>query len=250
METRNETRPAPMTPDAEGARPPAEKSSLFEDFIDILYAPSSVFTRRSRADFGIYLLIISLAAALLTFANRGVFMQVADAQYTAKMADAMQKNPQLTAEVVERMRGVNMTIAAVLYYVITPIIVLISALFLWVFARMVGARLAVKQSVLVATLASVPRILGLVAIAIQIAFMDTANVTNMGQLSIGPARFMDHHAANRMLYGLASGLDLFAVWNAVLVGIGVAVIGKVSAGRAAIAGLLYFVLATLPLLFQ
>ena len=251
METRNETRPAPMTPDsgAPPGPPAGEKASLFEDYIDILYAPSSVFARRAFSGFGLHLLIISVVSALLMFANRGVFSQIFDAQYTARMAEAMASNPQLTPEMVENMRGMQATIGMVFAYVATPLMLLIFGLILWVIARLVGARLSVKQSMLVTTLASIPRVLGLIALAIQTAFMDTSRVTNMGQLSVGPARFMDE-SAGHTVYQLATGFDLFAIWNVVLVGIGVAVIGKVSGARAAIVAAIIFLLGTGVLLLQ
>lgn len=251
METRNETKPAPMTPDS-GARPgqPAGgNASMLEDYIDILYAPSSVFARRAHSGFGLHLLIISVVSALLMFANRGVFTQIFDAQYTARMAEAMASNPQLTAEAVESMRGMQTTIGMAFSYIATPLMLLIFGLILWVIARVVGARLSMKQSMLVTTLASVPRVLGLIAMAIQVAFMDTSRVTNIGQLSIGPARFMDESAGHR-LYQFATGFDLFAIWNVVLVGIGIAVIGKVSGMRAAIGAAIIFLVGTGLLLLQ
>lgn len=250
METRNETKPAPMTPDS-GARPgqPAgDKASFFEDYIDILYAPSAVFARRANSGFGLHLLIISLVTALLMFVNRGVFTQIFDAQYTARMAEMMASNPQLTQEQLEGARGISATIGMVVSYIITPIMLLIFGLVLWVIARVVGARLSVKQSMLVTTLASVPRILGLIAMSMQVAFMDTSNVTNMGQISIGPARFMEVSASP--LYKFATGWDVFAIWNAVLIGIGIAVIGKVAGARAAIAAAIVFLLGAGLLLMQ
>lgn len=252
METRKESRPAPMTPDTGAPRPPqaADKTPLIEDYIDIWYAPASVFARRERSGFGVHLLIISVVTALLMFANRGVFTQIFDAQYTARMAQVMAENPQLTPEMVENMRGMQMTIGTMVSYIVTPIMLLIFGLILWVIARVVGAKLSVGQSVLVTTLASVPRILGLIAMTIQVAFMDTSNVTNMGQLSIGPARFMDPGGGSRQLYQFLVGLDVFAIWNAVLIGIGVAVIGKVSGARAAIAAVIIFLLSTGLLLLQ
>ena len=251
METRNETKPAPMTPDAGGrpGQPSGEKASMFEDYIDILYAPSTVFARRANSGFGLHFLVISLVSALLMFASRGVFTQIFDAQYTARMAEAMATNPQITPEVVENMRGMQMTIGMVFSYIATPLMLLIFGLVLWVIARLVGAKLSVKQSILVTTLASIPRVLGLIAMAIQTAFMDTSRVTNMGQLSVGPARFMDE-SQGRTLYQLATGFDVFAIWNIVLVGIGVAVIARVSGGRAALVAAIMFVLGTGLLLLQ
>jgi hypothetical protein len=250
METRNETKPAPLTPDS-GARPgepTGGKASIFEDYIDMLYAPSSVFARRANSGFGIHLLIISLVSALLMFASRGVFTQIFDAQYTARMAEAMASNPQLTPEVVENMRGMQTTIGMIFAYISTPLMLLIFGLILWVVGKVVGARLSVKQSILVTTLAYVPRVLGLIAMAIQVAFMDTSNVTNMGQLTIGPARFMDVSTSNG--YAFATGFDLFAIWNVVLLGIGIAVVGKVAGARAAVGAAIIFLLGTGLLLLQ
>jgi hypothetical protein len=133
-------------------------------------------------------------------------------------------------------------------YISTPLLLLVFGLILWVVARMVGARLSLKQSVLVTTLAYIPRVLGLIAMTIQIAFMDTSNVTNMGQLTIGPARFMDVSTSKG--YAFATGFDLFAIWNVVLVGIGIAVIGKVAGARAAIGAAIIFLLGTGLLLLQ
>ncbi|MGH7638460.1 MAG: YIP1 family protein [Gemmatimonadaceae bacterium] len=250
METRNETSSAPLTPDTAGSSgQKPERASLFEDYIDILYAPSTVFARRAMSDFGVHLLIISVVTALLMFANRGVFAQIFDAQYTAGIPEMMAKNPQLTAEQIETGRGIAATFGAIAAYIATPILLLIYSLLLWGITRVVGARLSFKQSALVTTLAWVPRVLALVAVAIQVAFMDTSNVTHMGQVAVGPSRFMDIEA-NRTLYQLATGFDVFTIWNAVLIGIGVAVIGKVSGARAAIGAAIIFVLGAGMLLLQ
>ena len=249
METRNETKPAPLTPDTARSPAPPEKASLAEDYIDILYAPSTVFARRAMSDFGIHLLVISVLTALLMFANRGVFAQIFDAQYTAGIPEMTAKNPQLTPEQIETGRGIATTVGTIIAYIATPVLLLIFSLILWGIAAAVGAKLSFKQSALVTTLASVPRVLALVAITIQVAFMDTSHVTNMGQLAVGPSRFMDLDA-NRKLYQLATGFDAFTVWNAVLIGIGVAVIGKVSGARAAIAAAVMFLLGAGLLLLQ
>ena len=97
-------------------------------------------------------------------------------------------------------------------------------------------------------IASIPRILGLIALTIQVAFMDTSNVTNMGQISIGPARFMD--VSTSPIYKFAVGFDVFAIWNAVLIGVGIAVVGKVAGARAALGAAIVFLLGAGLLLLQ
>ena len=49
---------------------------------------------------------------------------------------------------------------------------------------------------------------------------------------------MDPATANPLLYQLAGRFDLFTIWVTILLAVGVAVLGKVSKGRATIFGLL------------
>ena len=49
---------------------------------------------------------------------------------------------------------------------------------------------------------------------------------------------MDPATANPLLYQLAGRFDLFTIWVTILLAVGVAVLGKVSKGRAAIFGVL------------
>jgi hypothetical protein len=55
------------------------------------------------------------------------------------------------------------------------------------------------------------------------------NVRN--PVATNPAYFMDP-TANKFLYGMASALDIFAIWTIVLVGIGFACNSKVKRGTA------------------
>ena len=62
-----------MGSNADAARqidPSPEKAGLWEDFVDIFYAPSSVFARRSDGKFGMALLLFVIVA--------GVYLGVAD----------------------------------------------------------------------------------------------------------------------------------------------------------------------------
>src|SRR5688572_19609673 len=79
-----------------GAMPPKpEKSSLFEDFMDIFYAPSTVFARRADSSFWGPLLIITLVTAVFSFVNRDIASAIFDAEYARGAAAAQAKNPQI-----------------------------------------------------------------------------------------------------------------------------------------------------------
>src|SRR5436190_22553547 len=104
METRSGTdKGAPYDP-ATATPPPAEKASIAEDFIDIFYAPSTVFARRANSGFGLQLLIVSVLFAGFAFASKSVFSQIFDAEFSRGMAKAMANNPRLTADMVSSMR--------------------------------------------------------------------------------------------------------------------------------------------------
>jgi hypothetical protein len=241
METRNAANAGPgYTP---STSPPPEKASLFEDYIDILHAPATVFGRRMNAGFGVHLLIVSVLTAALLFASRSVMTQIMEAQIAKATAEAMRNNPNLTPEMMEQGRGIQMTIGNIFTYLGTPIYLLIFTVVTWVLARIVGAKIAFRQAGFITMLSYVPRLIGLLAVTAQVALMDTSNVTNMGQVSISPARFMDFNTADKMTYGAAAGLDVFNIWSLIIMAIGIAVMGKVPRARGYIAAAVMLVVS-------
>jgi hypothetical protein len=232
---------------AETLRMAPEKASIVEDFIDIFYAPSNVFARREKSGFGLQLLIVAVLAALFVFASRGVFSQIFDAEFARGAAKAMAKNPQLTQEMMDRARPMQETIASFVLYVFTPIAIFLSAIFVWLSAKVLSIKITYAQAALITTLAWIPRLVGALLGAVQVLVTDTTNVTSPYALGFSPARFMDPDATNGKLLGFLGSLDVFALWYAVLIGIGIAVIGKVPRARGYAAAAIVFVVTTIPL---
>lgn len=243
METQNDAAkgssytPAPPPPTAESA-------SKIEDFIDIFASPSEVFARREKSGFGLHLLIVSLLMAGFAFASRGVMTQVMDAMYTRRAGEMMAKNPQITAEMIEAQRGMQTGVGMFFGYVGTPVMILFMALFVWLLAKLFSAKLSYGQAALITTLAWIPRLVGSLLTTVQVALTDTSTVDNMYQLTASPARFMDESAVGAKLYALAGNLDLFVIWSTILIGIGIAVIGKVPRSRGLLAAGTLFVVST------
>jgi hypothetical protein len=227
-----------------------EKASVVEDFIDIFYAPSKVFARRERSGVGMHLLIVTVLAALFIFASRSVFSQIFDAEFNRRAADMLAKNPQLTQEMLDRGRGIQEKVGMLITYAITPIIILLSALLVWLLGKVMSAKLTYTQAAMITTLAWIPRLVGGLIGAAQVLLTDTTNVTSPFALGFSPARFMNPDAMNHRLYVLIGNIDLFAVWYAVLIGIGIAVIAKVPRARGYAVAAIVFVLASIPSLFQ
>src|SRR5437773_6537503 len=171
METRSGTDRG-ATYDPASAAPP-EKASVVEDFIDIFYAPSTVFARREKSGFGLQLLIITLLTALFVFASRTVFSQIFDAEFARGAAKAIAKNPQVTQEMMDRMKPVQEKIASFGLYVFTPIIIFVTALIAWLTTKILSIKLTYGQAAMIVTLAWIPRLVGGLLGALQVLVMAT-----------------------------------------------------------------------------
>jgi len=231
--------------DPSTSAPPPEKASLIEDFIDIFYAPSTVFARRANSGFGLTLLIITVLSAVFAFASQSVFAQIFDAEFARGMAKAMAKNPQLTPDMVNSMRPVQEKIASVIVYLGAPLAIFFTSVLVWIATKIVKAKMTFGQSMLVTTLAWIPRLIGGLIGVLMVVLMDTTNFTNRYSLSASPARFMDPDVTNPKLFGLLGSLDVFAIWMTILIGIGIAVVGKVPRNKGYLAAVIVFVVGTL-----
>ena len=80
------------------------RAAIWEDFIDIFYAPSAVFRRREHGNFFIPLIVITIFCGVLFYLNSGALQPMFDAEFDRQMAVAMKQNPDIPAEAVERMR--------------------------------------------------------------------------------------------------------------------------------------------------
>jgi hypothetical protein len=237
---------APVAPVA----PTPEKASVFEDFIDIFYAPASVFARREKSGYGMQLLIVCVLAALFAFAGRGIASQIFDVEFQRGIAKAMEKNPQVTMEQMNAMRGFSEKTAMIAGYIFAPIGIFILALLTWLTAWAVSAKVTYQQAVLIVTLAWIPRLVGSLVVTVQGLLTDTSTITSMYGVMLSPARFIESDAMNPKVLALVGNLEVFSIWYAVLVGIGIAVIAKVPRSKGYTAAAIVFVLTSLPALLR
>src|SRR5213080_4058623 len=83
----------------------AGRAGMWEDFIDIFYAPSQVFARRGASgSVWIPLLVVTVALSALVYVNSGVLEPMLSAEFDRGMAAAMKSNPRLTPEMVDMSR--------------------------------------------------------------------------------------------------------------------------------------------------
>lgn len=223
----------------------APTPSLWEDFVDIIFSPASVFRRRERSSWLIPLLIVTVAIGIIAFASRGVMQPVMDAEFE-RAADAMRKNPQVTEDMIERTRGFfefSRTWGAIIF---TPITIIVVGFMTWLVAKLVDSRQELGAAMMVASYAYVPRVIQFIANAIQGLVMSPDQLNSVVKLSFSPARFLDPATASPVLVQILNRFDLFTIWVTVLLAIGVYVTGRVSKQQATIAGILFWLVGSIP----
>ncbi|MFI5235232.1 MAG: YIP1 family protein [Gemmatimonadales bacterium] len=234
--------PPPLTP--------VNKTPIWEDFLDIFYAPSVVFERR-KADpkFFIGFLVVSILAAVILLAGKGLLQGAFDADFARGIALAMKKNPQLTPEMMEKGKAIGQTFTTVFLGIATPIAILLVGPILWLCGKAVGATEEIGAAWMVAMYAYFPRVLGSVFLVVQPLLLSNDSIKGMTSLSVGPARFFDPATSNLGVMALMGRLDLFTIWGTVLLAIGLKVTGKVSLGKAlTAAGLVWLIASAWPVI--
>ena len=235
--------------DTDAAPAPAAKpAAWWEDFIDIFYAPSEVFARRANSGFGIPMLVVTVLIALLAIANSGVMQPIMDAEFSRGTAAAMRKNPQLTADMLAKTRGIGEGIAKYGAIVFVPVAIFLTGLALWLSGKLVDAKESVSQAVLVVSYAYVPRVLEGVLTGVQGLVLDPEALNGRFKVSLGLGRVLDPDTASPILLALVGRIDVFTIWVTVLLAIGLSVTGRIPRSRAAIAAVLVWVIGALPAL--
>src|SRR5471030_2385219 len=206
--------------------PSPAKAGLWEDFVDIFYAPSSVFARRSEGKFGMALLFLAIIGTVLFFLTKNAMAPVMDAEFTRQTAAAMRKNPSLTAEQMASGRGFVEMLGPLFFAIGITVSVLGTGLVLWVVGKLFDAKESVAAAIMIATYAEVPRIVQILTNAAQGLVMSPERLNSMNAVGFSIARFMDPDGSPVML-ALAGRVDLFTIWVTVLLAIGLHVVGKI-----------------------
>jgi hypothetical protein len=237
-------------PTAATATPP-DNASMAEDFIDIFVSPAKVFARRAKASPMVPLIVVCILSTVIFFMTKNVLSTVWDAQMQKQMALQMKANPQLTQEMLDKSKPITNVIINIGGVVGPPILLLVMSLVTWVIARFImGGTLSFGTTVLITAYSWLPRIVEGILSVVQGLALDVSKMTSLFQLQEGAARFVDPDSMTNGLYTLLSQVDLFSIWCTVLVIIGLTHAGKLDKSKATITGVVVFVLAMVPALFQ
>jgi hypothetical protein len=222
------------------------RAGLWEDFVDIFYAPSSVFARRSDGKFGKPLLFLVLVGTVLFFLTKNATQPLMDAEFARRSADMLRKNPNMTAEQLSSGRGFYETFAPLLFAVGITVSIFGTGLVLWLVGKLFDAKESVAAAIMIATYSEVPRLVQILTNAAQGLVMSPEKLNSMNAVGFNLARFMDPDNSSQVMLALASRVDLFTIWVTVLLAIGLHVVGKIPKQQAGIAAAITWAVGALP----
>jgi len=238
-----------MGTDGEAVRevnPVPPKAGLWEDFVDIFYAPSSVFARRADGKFALPLLFLIVVGTVLYFLTKNAMQPIMDAEFARRSADMLRKNPNLTSDQLASGRGIFETLGPLFFAIGLTLTVLGTGIVLWLVGKLFDAKEALTAAMMIATYAEVPRIVQILTNAAQALFMSPEKLNSVNSVGFNVARFMDPDQASALMIALASRVDLFTIWTTVLLAIGLHVVGRIPKQQAAIAAAITWVVGALP----
>ena len=236
--------PYMTTPEAMSDTAPAKPAPLWEDFIDIFYAPSEVFARRRNSSPWPMILIITALIVLLSVLTFSSMINVIEPMARRSMEKAMESNPQFTQDMMEANLRRGMKVAPWMP-VFAPVLMMLGAVVVWLVGKVFGSKASYTQSLLIVAYACITFVVGYLVTGAQALVMDMTKLTNPVQLSLSPARFVDPATASPWTYGFLTALDVFSLWRTALLAIGLRVIGGVSKGQAWAFAITMFVILVL-----
>jgi hypothetical protein len=228
----------------------APGAAIWEDFIDIFYAPASVFRRRQNGSVFVPLLAVTLLTGTIFYLNSGALRPLFESEFDRNMAAAMRQNPGLPADAVENMRSVAWRVGQVAVFVFTPMAVLCIGFATWLVGKLFEATQSFHAAFIVSAYAFVPRILEGVVNGIQGLLLDPASLDGRFRISLGPGRWLDPDTVSPLVIACVGRLDVFTLWITLLISIGLSVTGGIPLRRAAVAAAIIWVVGGLPLILQ
>jgi hypothetical protein len=222
--------------DAGAAETPT--ASRWEDYIDIFFSPAELYRRRAADRVGpplITLLVLSVIVYAAMLPATGMIMRTS----------AAAANPE-AAEAIARMGPIFQVIGGITVPITFLVITAGTALVLWLTSRFAEIRADYSRAMLIVTYAAFVYLLAQIAGYVAVLIHGEAGLDVIRHTSFGPLRFVGTGEMNPVLMALLRRLDVFALWQAVLWGIGLSAIYGVTRGRAAIAAAAAWILVAIP----
>jgi hypothetical protein len=216
------------------------------DLAEIYYAPAEVFERRRNGGFWLPLIVLFIGTVVLFYATRNLMQPVFDAEWVRGAAKMREQNPQLTPEQLEQAKSMSQSFAVVGLFFAMFLGPLLAGLVLWVVCKLAGVKATVTTAMTVMVFSLFPILIEQVVNAIQAAFVSEDGITSRYSLSLGPARFLE--GAEMSTLALVGHVDVFTIWTAVLIAIGVRVAAGATRNQAIVVAAAMWIIGALPTL--
>ena len=226
------------------ATPAPQPVPIWEDFLEIFYAPRAVFARRAGSGFWVPLVIMYAISLALFFGGRGLMQPMYDAEFDRAMAIQQKMNPGMTPDQVEKGRAIAGKFTTFAVPIILLVVPLLLGFVLWIAGKFVSARQELEAACMVAVYAMFPRVLEGLTNLLQAAVLSPDRLTSRYALQLGPARFVDPDS-HFVLLTILGRFDLITLWCTGLLALGLSITGKVEFKKALVAAAVVWLLPTL-----
>ena len=152
-------------------------------------------------------------------------MPIFDAEMARAFGETIRISPRIRSSRPSRWRS---KIGPVFVAIGIPVSMFFTGLFVWLAGKMFSAQQTIGDAVMVATYAWIPRVLQFVAAAAMGAMMDASKMTGLFSASLSAGKLLDPETTVRAIYIMAGRLDVFVLWQTILLGIGLSVTGKIA----------------------
>lgn len=205
----------------------SSKGSVLEDALEVLWAPAKVFDRSRAKGVGMYVLLLSAVTLAIVLATKGLIQPYIDANFDLQMQQMASRGRPMPAEGVAAARKFGAYGFIATGVLLIPIGAVLTGLLVLIGGKVAAATMTYGQAMLIATLASVPRILSFIATAVQGAIADPQSIRSFSDAALGAARFVDPATTSPALSAMLANLDVFNIWQLFIMAIGISVIGRV-----------------------
>ena len=130
----------------------ASKGSVFEDVLEVMWAPAKVFDRSRAKGVGMYILVLTAVTLVVVLATKGLIQPYVDANFDLQMQQMAAKGKPMPAEAMaaaQKFAGYGFLATGVL---MIPIGAVLTGLLVWIGGKVASARFTFGQAMLIATL--------------------------------------------------------------------------------------------------
>ena len=225
------------------AEPAPASASLWEDFIEIFFAPSEVFARRRDGHFWLALIVLTVVTSVLFYASQGPLAGVFEGEFRRGIERAAEAGNRMTDEQAAQMRAMSERFA--IFGVILAVFVgtLVMGVLVWALSKMFGSVATLAVATAVAVFSQFPKILQGALNIVQGLFLEP---DSLAAISFGPARFFDADTTSAALLAMLGRFDLFIIWCTALIAIGLIHAARMERSNAVVVAVLVWLLGAVP----